>query len=337
MNQFYYGSSLQDHPKILQAPAVYYCLINDAIIVGGNSFVLSKQYCLYDVYFQENKHNYLLIHGSVSAIKDNEIEIRTLNHRKRIKKGITLVGHAANNYYHFTIDLLARLYYIDGLNKYLDYPLLIDEAACDYYTQLIDLVNVHKRKIIPIKRDTNYVVENLIYPSFVSWNPIYRITSLNENAGNFYAQKPYRIYQQLKDHLVNNIHVYRKVFIYRKDVIRNDLLNEEAVMKCFSDYGYEVVVPTSMKMLEQIKLFASISVLAGAEGAVFSNMVYMATNTKVICITPKAKNKYMVSSLANVLGIDCIYLDAKLVKNNQHYLDLNYLKTFLVSEVKAVS
>ena len=172
-------------------------------------------------------------------------------------------------------------------------------------------------------------VDKLVYPSFISWNPIYRVSDLIENAGNYYTSKPYEMYQALKARVIDEIDVSRKVFIYRKDTIRNDLINEDEIAKLFAEYGFEIVVPTSMNIVDQIRLFAGVKVLAGAEGAAFTNMVYMSKKTTVICITPRHKHKYMVSSLANTLGINCVYLDAKPTQGKQHYLNIDYLKRFL--------
>lgn len=318
--------------QFIDRPEIYIAEIMNATVIGDNHFILKDNYCIYDIPYYPHASDFNLKYGSVKKINRSSIEIVFVRSKTIIHKAISIVGHASNNYYHFMIDLLSRLYYIDQNEEYDDYDLVVDKRAYEKYKNIIDTYNIKKRKIIVAKKDTAYSINQLIFPSQVSFNKIYS-KNLEKNIfnGNIYDAEPFQkfketIFKSLKITLENRT---RKIFISRKDSVRNNLVNEDEIAEIFIENGFEIIVPSEYSFVEQVKIFSTTNVLAGAEGAAFTNMLFMPKNSIAICIVDYTKKQFMVSCLATALGIKSIYLEAIKIGEKRHFLSKEYAKEFL--------
>jgi capsular polysaccharide biosynthesis protein len=79
---------------------------------------------------------------------------------------------------------------------------------------------------------------------------------------------------------------HRRLFVSRRHFPGRQLVNEAQVIDVFERYGFEVVFPEDLSLLEQARLFASASAVAGVKGAALTNMVFCPPETVVIAMSP---------------------------------------------------
>jgi capsular polysaccharide biosynthesis protein len=79
---------------------------------------------------------------------------------------------------------------------------------------------------------------------------------------------------------------HRRLFVSRRHFPGRQLVNEAQVIDVFERYGFEVVFPEDLSFLEQARLFASASAVAGVKGAALTNMVFCPPETVVIAMSP---------------------------------------------------
>jgi hypothetical protein len=79
---------------------------------------------------------------------------------------------------------------------------------------------------------------------------------------------------------------HRRLFVSRRHFPGRQLVNEAQVVDVFERYGFEVVFPEELSLLEQARLFASASAIAGVKGAALTNMVFCPPETVVIVMSP---------------------------------------------------
>jgi capsular polysaccharide biosynthesis protein len=79
---------------------------------------------------------------------------------------------------------------------------------------------------------------------------------------------------------------HRRLFISRRHFPGRQLVNEAQVIDVFERYGFEVVFPEELGLLEQARLFASASAVAGVKGAALTNMVFCPPEAVVIVMSP---------------------------------------------------
>lgn len=76
----------------------------------------------------------------------------------------------------------------------------------------------------------------------------------------------------------------KRLFVSRRSENRRPLMNEPAVVAHAESLGFEVVAPETLPLLEQVRLFASASAVAGPPGAAFTNLAWAQAGTKVVAL-----------------------------------------------------
>lgn len=335
----YHKSRKMGKIKQFTSPEIYIAELEDVNIIGENSVIIADDYCLYDMAKRDYDNRFDLRYGSLRSIDKNYAIVGFTYSNKILEEAAFLVGFAPYNYYHFTIELLSRMQYIDSFEEYRPIPILIDEKALKIpqHDELIKAVNKFNHPIIPVKRNYMYKVKKLIYPSYNTWMPI------NIKAGTEFKYEDQLIADSainfIRDSVLKNVikNGHRKIFISRKKLANARLINEEAVTEIFKQHGFEIIYPEELTFNEQVKVFSEAEYVAGATGAAFTNILYCPQNVKIICIIPQKYKFYIYSTISKRLNYQCIFLDAEVIEKKHYYsseqfkLDLNYCEDFLKS------
>ena len=76
----------------------------------------------------------------------------------------------------------------------------------------------------------------------------------------------------------------RRLFVTRRSENRRPLVSEARIVDAAVALGYEVVAPETLSLLEQVRLFASASAIAGPPGAAFTNLLWAPAGARVLAI-----------------------------------------------------
>lgn len=333
----YYGYREGESIRTAISPEIYIAELTDAEIIGANSFIIADDYCLYDMATMDDEKRYDLRCESLKTIDKNNIAlVMSINSNQTLEEAIFLIGFASSNYFHFTIELLSRLKYIDLFEEYRQIPLLIDEIVFEIpqFIELLQTINKYNHPVIPIERKYRYKVKRLIFPAYNTWMPI----NVKDDEG--LICKDFMVANSGIEYVRNtvlkepNLEGNRKIFVSRKNHYQR-IVNEKEVVELFSQYGFEIIYPEDLTFYEQVQLFSSAKYVAGSTGAEFTNIIYCPHKITFICIIPKEYNFYMYSTIGRIVQLSPVFLDARVIKKgrkisrDQYELDLNYCKEFL--------
>jgi len=343
----YFGSSKQELHSFI-SPEIYYTSLKDVSIIGGNSFIISKDHCLYDMFTYDKDDRYDLRFGSLIGHSKsiNEVAIMSIDKGLVYERGIFLLGFGSHNYYHFTIEIMSKFNYINSMDHYIDYPIFIDEIVykVPQFKQILDDLNSRNFQIIPLEKNVQVNVNELVYFSDCAWMPINlkKNTSmelkdclLSEGAITYVRDSVLHD----KMHVENNKYS-KNIFLARKTMANKRLVNEEDVSNILINYGFEVIYPENLSFREQVQVFGNAQVIIGTTGAALTNLIYANPGTKFACIIPEGYNFNIYSTIANFFKLKPVFLDAKIVKKgqtistDQFELDLLILKNFLEQYIK---
>ena len=250
------------HEQVIR-PAYYIYVgeIHDALIFGDEDLFAAGDYLLSDR-TPQNNHYYLS--RNILEITQNSAVVKNIRNPEIIERGIDLVKMWSGNYYHFSFEVMARLQLIDAIEKYRDYPLILDEAVLHnkWNRQLLEMINTYNHPIITVKIHVPYLVHELIYPSFLNWH--------ERNSG--YAPRMHTMAAEYLREKIMNAHKpsrnYKNVYIARNDNIR--LLNNEEVIECFKRYGIEIITQGTEDYSRTLDAFMTADNIIGIVG---TNMV----------------------------------------------------------------
>jgi hypothetical protein len=322
-------------------PEMYVAEIYDANVIGENSVVLVDNICLQDMIQNDVKGRLNLRYGSVLHMNSCHAIIGNKKLDKIcIPEAIYLIGFAAFNYYHLTIEILGRLEYIERIKEYDGIPLLVDEIICavPQYKYLLNVINKKGYPVIPLKKNHPYSVGRLILPSSTCCLPI-NVNGFRSRPEDYCVSKETLkfIRNRILEHFQINFNdsTDTKIFISRKNTKNIRLTNEDLVLELFIKHGFEIIYPEMMSLEEQVKVFASAQIVAGVTGAAFTNILYCQENTVVINIIPEKYEFYLYSTIAHNLNLKPVFFDAQIVKkgktasSEQFNINIEMIEVFL--------
>lgn len=301
----------------IKCPESYIAELQNVKIIGSTSVIFDENNnCIYDLPLMDYENRFNLAVYPVYYVDKNVSAFRYEESTEIIEEGIMLVSNASNNYFHFNLELLSKLCLINEIEEYNNFPILVDER-CLYipsFKDELEMLNIHNRKIIPLKWAYCYTIKKLVYVSELLIEPI-NLKMGTELRYEDYIMRDVAV-NLLHDNLaINNSNISRKLFISRMNRPGNRLVNQIKIEQIFKEHGYEIIYPEIMSFQDQLRIFSEAEFIAGASGAGFTNILFANKNAKIICICPKDVKLSCYSNIAGVLGQTCYYLDAKIHYN----------------------
>lgn len=208
-------------------------------------------------------------------------------YRRKIEKipGIYSIFRSTDNsYYHTLIENVPRLYLLDG-EEYRDFPeikLLFSSQPTKIEKYYLDKLLPENFKITVVKEEYIYLVENLIFPTFMNR----RFSGYLPLEYLEYFRK--KILPQRPRNKVNRIFISRstdrsKLIEKTLGIGRDEqqrigrgryILNEEEVFDVLKKYGFKKYVLEELSIPDQILLFYDADCVVAAHGAGLSNIIF---------------------------------------------------------------
>lgn len=314
----YFGQNNQKVEKE-KSPEIYVAKLKNVNVIGGTNFLQKDNYIVSDILADDSENRIDMHFGVVRRNESKNVTIVTNQVASFVEEAISLLGFASSNYYHFTVEIISRLAYIDQFKQYRDTPILIDEDV-KRYNQLIEILDLFKGEH-PVKyvKKAEYInVEKLILPSMNTWMPInVKSQDLFEVSDNIIAQSAVDNVRRAAECYLNDSE-NRRIYLSRKNAKNARLTNAAEVEELFRDAGYEIVYTEELSYADQVRLFSSAKCIVGATGAALTNVIYCNPGTIIGCIIPRSYNFYIYSTLAYMVDCKPIFLDAEITVKTQY-------------------
>jgi len=305
------------------SPRVYVSIVDHAVITGGSNLVISRAGDLLSDEMMDFSTEDFGIKSPYASFrfKDNVILSYKKKPNTHIKKGILLSCDHDNNYFHWLVEVLPKLLFIDDLKQFKDVPLLIPRGLHENLMVALNKININNHPIIIIDRGFAYHVDRLIFPSALS-----RVVDRYRGHPDFdtdivLSQKwiP-RVAELLKKDVQTKKKTWRKLYLTRRKGLRA-LVNQEEIEQILSDHNFEIVELDNVSLENQIKLFSEVSVIVAPTGAALTNMLFCQPGTKVIIFM--SNHETTNYCFWSYLG-DIAKLDVKIIAGERLFKLTNY-------------
>lgn len=324
------------------SPDIYISKIDNAGIISGCGAIFTNKGCILDILANDKEGRVDFVTPPVCRYKRKRIYYRYKTVDKSIENGIMLVGVAPTNYYHFAYELISRLPFVEVHCPNKSIPILIDESSLHIpqLRTMLEKINIYNRPIITIKSNVKYIVKQLIYPSMNTWFPVNLVGQKKHEPYDFIvSESAVLAMKNIKNVIINektdNESRKKKVFLSRLNHGYSRFINEKEIVSLFEEYGFESVYTGDLSFEEQVKLFDEADVVAGATGAAFANIAFCRPGTKIICIIPKEYDFNLYSTIAGILELETMFLDAIIEERNENLAlstyraDAEYCRNYL--------
>lgn len=303
---------------LFNSPSIYVAVMRNMTVLSATGVILTDKYIVSDMMQRDQKRRIKWPWGAVRRVSKNRALLVVERREMEIEKAVNLCGFASNNYYHFTMEILSRLEYVNQLPETENIPILIDEGI-KVYPQLEELLNVvnPKREVIYIPHETQVKIHLLIQPSMNTWGPL-NIASWDmfRISDNLMAQSGiWNIRSCVDQYMVEQSQ--RKIFISRRNYGTSRLKNEAEIIPLFELEGFEIVYPEALSYVDQIQLFSSAKCVVGVTGAAMTNILYCHPGTVVGCVIPREYDFCVYSTIAELIGVHTLFLSPDIVSKSE--------------------
>ncbi len=321
----------------ISEPEIHVGVVDDANVVSGTSLIIHDGIAYYPDLFIPEKH---ISPAEFIGYIDYDENFEKINLYFKgdyfAEQGIVLFGMITENWAHWILEVIPRLLFVDELDIDSRIPIYIDSNVHKNFNEILDLVNVKKRKIIYSEKWRNIHFKKLVFISPVSYTPPY-FGEVFHNKTYPAASKDNHIFSKtallkLKGLVLKKItegYNYKKIYIHRS--IKNsgnirpikDLYYIEALAM---QKGYIKIDPGDFSFSEQVKIFMNAEKIIAPVGAALVNTTFCINKCKILALVGNFDNAdyYYFSNLSGVLGHDLYYLKSNKIKNVENILNVVY-------------
>lgn len=292
-------------------PAVIARRFENATVCGTGSALVCRDKALLPDYYVANPHA-LIEDGTFLIAQRGAHAILFDRPNEKLDRGIRVFGSGATNWYHWLIEILPAAAYAQSLgDRFSDYPLLVPESCLQRPTFRDALLAVApSSQVRPMKSDMLYEVADLVAIDSPAQGPMNLKPGTWPGVTDYSQHDPALLtYRKL---ILERLGVLprvadRRIFLARNNVRR--AYNQEELLTVAAGFGFEPVYPETMTFREQVELYHSASLIIGASGAAFANMIFCQPGTRALTwLIPEYDEFCCYSNLAALVGADLNYL-----------------------------
>tara|TARA_B100001175_G_C19467456_1_gene619892 strand:+ start:465 stop:1562 length:1098 start_codon:yes stop_codon:yes gene_type:complete len=294
---------------------------------------------IYHIYEIKNARIFTDNNENVAIIKNNFVlpfisfqqingKFKSIKYNSAVKKGtpsfITKIrgrvfnlcqGDSGNNYFHFLFDIVPKIYLLKtkiNLNK-IDYFYVSDPKK--WQINIFKILGIDKKKLLSSKNN-KHIFANEIYAVDHPW---YNKGYIQQNVKKI---PKWIIYQNRKIFLnksKNNLK--KKIFLDRSQSKYNhcQIENINDIKKLIVSKKFDITKPELLSFKRQINLFKNSSIIVGAHGAAFSNIIFCKPGTKIIEIIPSDHPNRKCERISKILKLKYFRIETKPDNSNINY------------------
>ena len=243
-------------------------------------------------------------------------------------------GASGNNYFHFIFDILPKIFLLEqkipiSLIDYFYVP-----EIKSWQKEIFLLLNINEKKLIDSKK-YQHIEGNLIIATSHPWYFKGDFQSETKNIPEWIIKYNRNKFLPLAKKFDNNT----KVFLDRSSSIYThcQIENNNEVIDFFKRKGFTIYNPEKLNVQEQIYLFNHASIIAGAHGAAFTNIIFCKPSTKIIEIIPKSHPSKKCERISKILNLNYYKISVKDNNINKNFPDRIFLTDKNLNQINDIT
>ena len=189
-------------------------------------------------------------------------------------EGTLAIMHQSTNYFHYLVESVSSMLQVIRSGLEVDYYVL--DTSTPFAREMVEILQIPREKILSPKPHRLLHADCVVLPTLTADVETieYRdrllfahALSLPLNILEFYARLSTRAHAPTSRPM-------RKVFLTRPKDSNRNIENLQEVQAVFGEFGYEMVLPDSLSLGEQIALMRECKVIASMHGAGLANVLF---------------------------------------------------------------
>lgn len=341
----YYGAQKKTH---VLKPAVALYLLHDADVHCESSHIVLNESIVMERLPDVPVECCNYSAGYIEGHNDSFSVYRFSSEYTRLEKAFFLGGNGSWNYYHWTVEIITKLYYFfsstikdsgmklivpEHVKKIKSFLVMIDlivAGRCEII-YLPDNQVIHVKQLYLINTPSNLVFNYKKDFVFSSGFVYFDKESIDFVRNSVLGSSCYDVF--LNDY--NDRSIFRKVYLARKEgAARN--YNQKDVINIALKYGFKPIYLEDFSFFEQVYIFQSVEFVIGASGAAWTNLIYINESAKAISwLNDNVKGFSVYSTLAKYYNCDLRFLQCKVSDSesvhSDYIVDLNDFEGLIIN------
>jgi len=223
-----------------------------------------------------------------------------------LSEAIFLMGRVDENWYHFLLDTLPRLLFLENLPAHI--PLLVRNDIPETSKEFLQ--NITSRQVIEVDAsDILYVGKLHVIPGRST------IFDSRPPKGMSQVELSPLVTKLLRDKVLkvlpinSNLHLEERIFFKRKSVTRN-VINWSKIRQILVCFSFREIPLDTEFFRDQVKVFFTANFVVSPGGAVLSNIIFMKPGSKLLALTSfRGRQNNLWRELSGVCGLQ--YFEVK--------------------------
>ena len=291
----------------MPVPDQQWAAVEDATVQDGGTVLARGRLMVYDGSADPSldfvSGQWESVFGSAFSPDRALVRLREKSSR-RIPEAVLLSGRNDDNWYHWMVEYLPRIFQIDS-SVPSSAPFIVSSRTPPSGIEALERFT--DREIVVVDADLAHAVGHLhVLPPSVQVLDTTRVPWSKGLSMNAAPLLEFRRRLGLGDHRLAGDG--RRVFLERTSS-RRGLVNQPELAAIAGRLGLELVDPSGLSWKEQIELFSSSSLVVGASGAVMANYLLMAPGSRVLALTSDSLADFVLpAALAGISEAAFSYL-----------------------------
>ena len=312
----HYIGCAQSTERVCLPNVHYYVFERARVSAASSSVILNDKQVVIDRAIGPDQNQYDYAGGHILAHGCDTSLVR-LRETEDIKRGIFLAGNGSWNYYHWIVEIVAKLEFLPKLPEhYQEYPLLVSEdvVRIPSFRESLDIF-AKGHEIVVLSKELQYVVDELIYinspnnlPFNLFGNHKFKCNYVTIDSLSIAYLRKIALQDALRTPALS---VYpQKIFLHRTSGLRS--YNQDEVFNYLSLFGFTKVMMDNLSLLEQVRTIHHADYIIGPTGAAWTNLIFCRPGAKGLCWMADEFGDFSAySSIAGMVGVDLRYLTYK--------------------------
>lgn len=227
---------------------------------------------------------------------------------------------AFHHYGHFLKEMLAGYYQLRLAQKKPDFYILPLEMP--FHRQVYELLNIDLSRIIPSHTCKLIRARELIIPTLVAdYERVEYRSGYSHTNTHILPLFTYTMHRELFSNAfysAQNIKPYRKIYLARPEGSNRNFINHEEIESVMIEYGFEIVVPDFLDVVDQMRMMSEAEYVVSMHGAGLNNLFFAREHTKVLEIFSQYYHDHGVQFVALAKQCDYHYIIAETPDISMH-------------------
>ena len=274
-------------------------VIKNNIIVPEMSFQQSNGI------LRNAKYNSVLKNGTNSFIKKIKGRVCNLNQ-----------GASGNNFFHFIFDILPKIYILKSKINLTKINFFYVSNIKFWQIKIFNMIGIKNKKLLD-SEEFNHIYANEIFSVEHPWYEKGEFQRQVKNIPRWIIDFNRKIFLKRSLKIVTK----KKIFLDRSSSNYNhcQIENINDIKNLLFRENFEIIQPEKKSFQNQIHIYKKASIILGAHGASFTNIIFCKPGTKIIEIIPSDHPNKKCETISKFLNLK--YYRIKTKKNNS---DKNY-------------